>query len=142
MVCIGRLNGPDIEFLTSNRPENADMEVSEQNEKSEEVKEKAEDKDEPSFEYMWIKAPDSFDKFLNQVNVVYLSPDLTDEEKEQFAGNEASHESVMNYLMNELPEDKKEEAEEEIKEDQLPEETPEEPIEDKESEEIDVEEEE
>lgn len=130
MVCIGRLNGPDIEFLTSNRPaENTEIEKSEQNEKSDEVEDRAEEDGEQSYEYLWIKAPDSFNSFLNQVNVVYLSPDMTDEDKEQYAGIEASHESVMNFLMNELPEDKREEHENEEAEEEL-EEVPEEPIED------------
>lgn len=113
MVCIGRLNGPDIEFLTSNRPENTETEPSEQNDKAEEIEDKAEEDGEQAFEYKWIKAPDTFDKFLNQVNVVYLSPDMSEEDREQYAGIEASHESVMDFLMNELPEDKKEEKEEE-----------------------------
>jgi predicted RNA-binding Zn-ribbon protein involved in translation (DUF1610 family) len=113
MVCIGRLNGPDIEFLTSNRPENTDTEPSEQNEKAEEIENKADEDGEQAFEYKWIKAPETFDKFLNQVNVVYLSPDMSDEEKEQYAGIEASHESVLDFLMNELPEDKREEHENE-----------------------------
>ncbi len=120
MICIGRLNGPDIEFLTANTPNvDDDADVSEANEKAEEVEERAEENEEDSFEYLWIKAPDSFDKFVNQVNVVYLSPELSDEDKEQYAGLEASHESVMNYLMNELPEDKRKEHEKEE-----PEETP------------------
>ena len=112
MVCIGRLNGPDIEFLTSNTPNvKDDAEVSDANDKAEEVEERAEENEEDSFEYLWIKAPDSFDKFVNQVNVVYLSPEMSDEDKEQYAGIEASHESVMEYLMNELPEDKRKEIE-------------------------------
>ena len=134
MVCIGRLNGPDIEFLTSNRPENTETEPSEQNDKAEEIENKAEEDGEQAFEYKWIKAPDSLDKFLNQVNVVYLSPEMSDEDREQYAGIEASHESVMDFLMNELPEDKREEHENEEIEDTLediPEEIPmEEPIED------------
>ena len=129
MVCIGRLNGPDIEFLTSNRPENTETETSEQNDKAEEIETKAEEDGEQAFEYKWIKAPDTFDKFVNQVNVVYLSPEMSEEDKEQYAGIEASHESVMNFLMNELPEEKKEEKEEEEELEELPEELPEEPIE-------------
>ena len=143
MVCIGRLNGPDIEFLTSNRPENTEIEVSEQNDKAEEIETKAEEDGEQAFEYKWIKAPDTFDKFLSQVNVVYLSPDMSEEDKEQYAGIEASHESVMNYLMNELPEDKKEELENEVEDtemEEVPEEISEEPIENETEEEIDVEE--
>jgi hypothetical protein len=112
MVCIGRLNGPDIEFLTSNRPDDVEIEKSEQNEKSDEVQDRAEEDGEQSFEYLWIKAPDTLDKFVNQVNVVYLSPEMTEEDKEQYAGIEASHDSVMSYLMNELPEDKRKEHEE------------------------------
>ena len=131
MVCIGRLNGPDIEFLTSNRPENTETEPSEQNDKAEEIENKAEENGEQAFEYKWVKAPDTLDKFLNQVNVVYLSPEMSDEDKEQYAGIEASHESVMDFLMNELPEDKREEHEEEQIEDEIPEEIPmEEPVED------------
>lgn len=131
MVCIGRLNGPDIEFLTSNRPaENTEVEVSEQNDNAEEIEERAEEDGENSYEYLWIKAPDTMEKFLNQVNVVYLSPEMSDEDKEQYAGIEASHESVMNFLMNELPEDKREEHENEEAEEEIPEEIPmEEPIE-------------
>ena len=125
MVCIGRLNGPDIEFLTSNTPNvKDDAEVSDANDKAEEVEERAEEKEEDSFEYMWIKAPDSFDKFVNQVNVVYLSPEMSDEDKEQYAGIEASHESVMEYLMNELPEDKRKEKEEELPDEEAPVEEP------------------
>lgn len=131
MVCIGRLNGPDIEFLTSNRPENTEAEPSEQNDKAEEIENKAEEDGEQAFEYKWVKAPDTLDKFLNQVNVVYLSPEMSDEDKEQYAGIEASHESVMDFLMNELPEDKREEHEEEQIEDEIPEEVPmEEPVDD------------
>lgn len=119
MVCIGRLNGPDIEFLTSNRPEEIkDMEKSEQNDKSDEIEERAEEDGEDSYEYIWVKAPDTLDKFLNQINVVYLSPEMSDEDKEQYAGIEASHESVMNFLMNELPEDKRDEHEEDEIEDE------------------------
>ena len=131
MICVGRLNGPDIEFLTSNAPSVKDeAEVSEANDKAEEVEERAEENEEDSFEYMWIKAPDTFDKFVNQVNVVYLSPEMSEEDKEQYAGVEGNHESLMNYLMNELPEDKREE----YKANQIEEETPtdetiEEPIE-------------
>lgn len=138
MVCIGRLNGPDIEFLTSNRPENTDAEPSEQNDKAEEIENKAEEDGEQAFEYKWVKAPDTFDKFLNQVNVVYLSPEMSDEDKEQYAGIEASHESVMDFLMNELPEDKREEHEnDEVEEEleELPEIPAEEPTEEEFSEE-------
>ena len=125
MICIGRLNGPDIEFLTANTPNvDDDADVSEANDKAEEVEERAEENEEDSFEYLWIKAPDSFDKFVNQVNVVYLSPELSDEDKEQYAGLEASHESVMNYLMNELPEDKRKEHEKEEPEEAPVEEMP------------------
>ena len=130
MVCIGRLNGPDIEFLTSNNTAvDNDITRSDANEDAEEVEERAEEDGEDSFEYLWIKAPDTLDKFLAQVNVVYLSPEMTDEEKEQYAGIEASHESVMNYLMNQLPEDKRNELESEEVEEEIPEEIPEEPTE-------------
>lgn len=151
MVCIGRLNGPDIEFLTSNTPNvKDDATVSDANDKAEEVEERAEENEEDSFEYLWVKAPDTFDKFVNQVNVVYLSPEMSDEDKEQYAGIEASHESVMNFLMNELPEDLRKEHEKEIPEEEPVEEpieelppveepieepTEEEPIEDEEEEE-------
>lgn len=126
MICVGRLNGPDIEILTSNAPSIKDeAEVSEANDKAEEVEERAEENEEDSFEYLWIKAPASFDEFVKQVNVVYLSPEMTDEDKEQYAGLEVSHESLMDYLMNELPEDKRKEHEKEE-----PEEAPtEEPVE-------------
>lgn len=114
MICVGRLNGPDIEILTSNAPSIKDeAEVSEANDKAEEVEERAEENEEDSFEYLWIKAPASFDEFVKQVNVVYLSPEMSDEDKEQYAGLEVSHESLMDYLMNELPEDKRKEHEKE-----------------------------
>lgn len=130
MACIGRLNGPDIEFLTSNNDSvKDDADVSEANDKAEEVEERAEDHEEDSFEYMWIKAPDTFDKFVNQVNVVYLSPEMSEEDKEQYAGIEASHESVMNFLMNELPDELKKEHEKSVPEKEAPvEETPAEEI--------------
>ena len=108
MVCIGRLNGADIEVLTSNTDDiEKEAEKSEANKTAEDVEERAEEKDEDSFEYVWIKMPGTFDEYVNLVNVNYLSPDLTDEEKEQYAGLEVNHESLMNYLMNELPEDKR-----------------------------------
>lgn len=131
MVCIGRLNGADLEILTSNHPNTSvEVEKSEQNEEAEEVEERAEDKGEDSFEYMWIKAPETLDQFLSQVNVVYLSPDMTDEEKEQYAGIEASHESLLDYLMNQLPEERREEIEAENFNDEITDEIPEEPTED------------
>ena len=136
MVCIGRLNGPDIEFLTSNTPNvKDDADVSDANDTAEEVEERAEEDEEDSFEYLWIKAPDTFDKFVNQVNVVYLSPEMSEEDKEQYAGIEASHESVMNFLMNELPEELRKEhekADEEEAVEEIPAEVPteiEEPVE-------------
>lgn len=128
MVCIGRLNGPDIEFLTSNSSEvEKEAEPSEANDKAEEVEERAEENEEKAYEYKWIKAPDTLDKFLSQVNVVYLSPDMSDEEREQYAGIEASHDSVMEYLMNELPEDKR--NEEPVEEEPIEDIPTEEPIE-------------
>lgn len=133
MVVIGRLNGPDIEILTSNEPNaSTEVEVSEQNDKAEEIEEKAEENGEKSYEYIWIKAPETLDKLIEQCNVIYLSPDMADEDKEQFAGKEASHESLMNYLMNELPESAKEEIEEDQVEEKLEDSEPsmeEEPIE-------------
>ena len=125
MICIGRLNGPDIEFLTSkNNQVIDDADVSESNAKAEEVEERAEEQEEDSFEYLWIKRPETLDEFLKQVNVLYLSPELSDEDKDQYAGLEASHESVMNYLMNELPEGAKEESEDEVVEEEPSEEAP------------------
>lgn len=117
MVCIGRLNGADIEVLTSNTDDiEKEAEKSEANKTAEDVEERAEEKDEDSFEYVWIKMPGTFDEYVNLVNVNYLSPDLTDEEKEQYAGLEVNHESLMNYLMNELPEDKRKEKENQVEE--------------------------
>lgn len=123
MVVIGRLNGPDIEILTSNT-NNEEADISEQNEKSEEIQERAEEDGETSYEYLWIKAPETLDKLIDQCNVIYLSSEMSDEDKEQYAGHEASHESVMNFLMNELPEDIKDEKEEEAEEEEIPAELP------------------
>ncbi len=131
MICVGRLNGPDVEFLTSNNDIiQGEAEVSEENDTAEEVEERAEENGEDSFEYMFIKAPETFEDFLKQVNVVYLSPEMSEEDKEQYAGNEVSHESLMSYLMNELPESAKKDVEEKEEEPQEEEEVKEEPKED------------
>ena len=143
MACIGRLNGPDEEVLTSNREAlEKDAEVSDSNDKAEEVEERAEEQEEESYEYIWIKRPSTKEEFLNQVNVLYLSPDMSEEDKEQYAGLEVNHENLLDYLKSELPEDKREEVDEkEIEEpvEEIPEEcdedveiTIEEPEEDKE----------
>ncbi|MBO7614972.1 MAG: hypothetical protein J6T15_04690 [Bacilli bacterium] len=130
IVCIGRLNGPDIEILTSNHESSDDINKSESNDKSDEIEERAEENEEDSYEYLWIKAPKgSLEDFLKQVNVLYLSPEMSEEDKEQYAGLEANHESVMNYLMNELPEDKRKDKKEEETEEEVEEETVEEPTE-------------
>lgn len=113
MVCVGRLNGPDDEILTSNRVElEKEAEISEANDEADEVEERAEEQEEESYEYIWIKRPESKEEFLNQVNVLYLSPEMSEEDKEQYAGLEVNHENLLSYLKGLLPEDKKEEVEE------------------------------
>lgn len=131
LICIGRLNGADVEVLTSNRPDTA-VEVSDTDERAEEIEKEAEEDGEDAFEYKWIKRPATLNDFLNQVNVLYLSPDISDEDKEQYAGLEASHESVLNFLDKELEDanikpDKEEveetETEEDIEETEIGDET-------------------
>ena len=79
LVLIGRLNGADIEIMINSG------------------------NDEES-EYTFVKAPGTLDELKKIANVVYLSPDMTDEDKAEYEGKEANHESVMEYLMNLLPE--------------------------------------
>lgn len=97
LVVIGRLNGADIEVLVNNgNEENAD--------------------------FVFVKAPETLDKLIAMENVIYLSPDMTEEEAKTFEGKEANHEAVMEFLMNKLPEaaredlDKDEEESEDIPE--------------------------
>lgn len=97
LVVIGRLNGADIEVLVNNgNEENAD--------------------------FVFVKAPETLDKLITIENVIYLSPDMTEEETKAFEGKEANHEAVMEFLMNKLPEaaredlDKSEEESEDIPE--------------------------
>lgn len=79
LVLIGRLNGADIEIMVNSG------------------------NDEES-EYTFVKAPGALDELKKIANVIYLSPDMTDEDKAEYEGKEANHESVMEYLMNLLPE--------------------------------------
>ena len=78
LVLIGRLNGADIEIMVNSG------------------------NDEES-EYTFVKAPGTLDELKKIANVIYLSPDMTDEDKAEYEGKEANHESVMEYLMNLLP---------------------------------------
>ena len=78
LVLIGRLNGADIEIMINSS------------------------NDEES-EYTFVKAPGALDELKKIANVIYLSPDMTDEDKAEYEGKEANHESVMEYLMNLLP---------------------------------------
>ena len=93
LVLIGRLNGADVEIMVNSG------------------------NDEES-EYTFVKAPGALDELKKIANVIYLSPDMTDEDKAEYEGKEANHESVMEYLMNLLPETVKDEMsqEEEIEE--------------------------
>ena len=79
LILIGRLNGADIEIMVNSG------------------------NDEES-EYTFVKAPGALDELKKIANVIYLSPDMTDEDKAEYEGKEANHESVMEYLMNLLPE--------------------------------------
>ena len=79
LVLIGRLNGADVEIMVNSG------------------------NDEES-EYTFVKAPGALDELKKIANVIYLSPDMTDEDKAEYEGKEANHESVMEYLMNLLPE--------------------------------------
>ena len=97
LVVIGRLNGADIEVLVNNgNEENAD--------------------------FVFVKAPETLDKLIAIENVIYLSPDMTEEETKTFEGKEANHEAVMEFLMNKLPEAAKEDLD---KDEEESEETPE-----------------
>ena len=84
LVLVGRLNGADIEIMVNSG------------------------NDEES-EYTFVKAPGTLDELKKIANVIYLSPDMTDEDKAEYEGKEANHESVMEYLMNLLPDTVKDE---------------------------------
>ena len=93
LVLIGRLNGADIEIMINSGS------------------------DEES-EYTFVKAPGALDELKKVANVIYLSPDMTDEDKAEYEGKEANHESVMEYLMNLLPDTVKDEMSQEEIEDE------------------------
>ena len=93
LVLIGRLNGADIEIMVNSG------------------------NDEES-EYTFVKAPGTLDELKKIANVIYLSPDMTDEDKAEYEGKEANHESVMEYLMNLLPDTVKDEMSQEEIEDE------------------------
>ena len=78
LVVIGRLNGPDVEILTSVENENRDK------------------------DYIFVKAPSTYNELLDTENLFYLSPEMTKEEIDEFDGKIADHEEIMDYLMNEL----------------------------------------
>jgi hypothetical protein len=114
LVVVGRLNGADIEVLVNNgNEENAN--------------------------FVFVKAPETLDKLIAMENVLYLSPDMTDEEIQTFENKEANHEAVMEFLMNKLPEAIREELNNDSEElEEIPTEIPEvseEPIEDEDIEE-------
>ena len=88
LVLVGRLNGADIEIMVN----------SGNGEES---------------EYTFVKAPEALDELKKIANVIYLSPDMTDEDKAEYEGKEANHESVMEYLMNLLPDTVKDEIKQE-----------------------------
>ena len=88
LVLIGRLNGSDIEIMVNSG------------------------NDEES-EYTFVKAPGALDELKKIANVIYLSPDMTDEDKAEYEGKEANHEAVMEYLMNLLPDTVKDEIKQE-----------------------------
>ena len=69
-------------------------------------------------EYTFVKATGAHDELKKIANVVYLSPDMTDEDKAEYEGKEANHESVMEYLMNLLPDTVKDEIKQEEIEDE------------------------
>lgn len=93
LVLIGRLNGADVEIMVNSG------------------------NDEES-EYTFVKAPGALDELKKVANVIYLSPDMTDEDKAEYEGKEANHESVMEYLMNLLPDTVKDEIKQEEIEDE------------------------
>lgn len=93
LVLIGRLNGADIEIMINSS------------------------NDEES-EYTFVKAPGALDELKKIANVIYLSPDMTDEDKAEYEGKEANHESVMEYLMNLLPDTARDEINQEEIEDE------------------------
>ena len=93
LVLIGRLNGADIEIMINSS------------------------NDEES-EYTFVKAPGALDELKKIANVIYLSPDMADEDKAEYEGKEADHESVMEYLMNLLPETTRDEMNQEEIEDE------------------------
>ena len=88
LVLIGRLNGADIEIMVNSG------------------------NDEES-EYTFVKAPGTLDELKKIANVIYLSPDMTDEDKAEYEGKEANHESIMEYLMNLLPDTARDEINQE-----------------------------
>lgn len=123
LVVVGRLNGADIEILVNNG-------------------------NEEEADFVFVKAPETLDKLIAMENVLYLSPNMTDEEINQFEGKEADHEAVMEFLMNKLPETAKEELNQD-EFDEIPTEVPEvsdeepaEDVEEVEDEDLDDEEEE
>ena len=113
LVLVGRLNGADIEIMVNSG------------------------NDEES-EYTFVKAPGTLDELKRIANVIYLSPDMNDEDKAEYEGKEANHESVMEYLMNLLPDTARDEINQEESEEthsDIPE-VSEEQIEDEDLEEI------
>ena len=115
LVVVGRLNGADIEVLVNNgNEENAN--------------------------FVFVKAPETLDKLIAMENVLYLSPDMTDEEIQTFENKEANHEAVMEFLMNKLPEATREELNNGSEEfEEIPTDIPEvseEPVEDEDIEEV------
>lgn len=113
LVVVGRLNGADIEVLVNNG-------------------------NEENVNFVFVKAPETLDKLIAMENVLYLSPDMTDEEIQTFENKEANHEAVMEFLMNKLPEATREELNNGSEEfEEIPTDIPEvseEPIEDEEEE--------
>ena len=108
LVVVGRLNGADIEILVNNG-------------------------NEEEADFVFVKAPETLDKLIAMENVLYLSPDMTEEEINQFEGKEADPEAVMEFLMNKLPETAREELNQNEFEEiptEVPEVSDEEPIED------------
>lgn len=93
LVLIGRLNGADIEIMVNSG-------------------------NDEELEYTFVKAPGALDELKKIANVIYLSPDMTDEDKAEYEGKEANHESVMEYLMNLLPDTVKDEIKQEEIEDE------------------------
>lgn len=115
LVVVGRLNGADIEVLVNNG-------------------------NEENVNFVFVKAPETLDKLIAMENVLYLSPDMTDEEIQTFENKEANHEAVMEFLMNKLPEATREELNNGSEEfEEIPTDIPEvseEPVEDEDIEEV------